>query len=280
MPRGKYRTARNVGFSSERLAPCIYRILAARAYFHGSSPRMWGTRLSRRRRVSRCRFIPTHVGNTQRPSRSGPAASVHPHACGEHSKAPSGFSSRSGSSPRMWGTPGCGQRQFYRRRFIPTHVGNTTPTCSKTSPIAVHPHACGEHRQHAVEPVPNRGSSPRMWGTRQRIPGLDLLDRFIPTHVGNTPGWRVPRRWTSVHPHACGEHTSKATAELNKTGSSPRMWGTHLPYNIVFKEEKTPRKIYRLILYSVVRSRGWNATNCSPSNNTGCRRLTPRVWNS
>ena len=30
----------------------------------GSSPRMWGTQLCRPQKLGRCRFIPTHVGNT------------------------------------------------------------------------------------------------------------------------------------------------------------------------------------------------------------------------
>src|SRR5690606_17854379 len=31
----------------------------------GSSPRMWGTRCKARHWIIKCRFIPTHVGNTQ-----------------------------------------------------------------------------------------------------------------------------------------------------------------------------------------------------------------------
>ncbi len=219
MPKGKYRTARNVGFSSERLAPCIYRILAARAYFHGSSPRMWGT-----------------------------------HRLQQHADAV--------------------------LRFIPTHVGNTLRCSGRSAPSPVHPHACGEHLVSNCSQVARCGSSPRMWGTQDASVFDGLFYRFIPTHVGNTVGDPPTWAWRPVHPHACGEHGVADMGTFIPGGSSPRMWGTHLPYRIVFKEEKTPRKIYRLILYSVVRSRGWNATNCSPSNNTGCRRLTPRVWNS
>ncbi len=205
---------------------------------------------------------------------------VHPHACGEHKYCNDISPRYDGSSPRMWGT------QAYRLiptvipRFIPTHVGNTVPRKSPSGWRTVHPHACGEHRRHPAWHRHRHGSSPRMWGTL-RIDLLRIeLRRFIPTHVGNTSRRSPGSTRSTVHPHACGEHQRAAVARRGVAGSSPRMWGTHLPYRIVFKEEKTPRKIYRLILYSVVRSRGWNATNCSPSNNTGCRRLTPRVWNS
>ncbi len=226
----------------------------------GSSPRMWGTLPWRNHRVLFRRFIPTHVGNTHFLYLSITSIPVHPPACGEHSLCPQESLYICGSSPRMWGTPHALSYPLGRRRFIPTHVGNTSPRRPSTSRIPVHPHACGEHQTARY----NRRH----------------YARFIPTHVGNTRRTRHRGEIGSVHPHACGEHDWDRPCISCGRGSSPRMWGTHLPYSIVFKEEKTPRKIYRLILYSVVRSRGWNATNCSPSNNTGCRRLTPRVWNS
>ncbi len=91
----------------------------------GSSPRMWGTRVMGACRDRYGRFIPTHVGNTQRRLLRPPPASVHPHACGEHHNVADVEAFNAGSSPRMWGTrSGCGFDPR-RRRFIPTHVGNT-----------------------------------------------------------------------------------------------------------------------------------------------------------
>ncbi len=205
---------------------------------------------------------------------------VHPHACGEHWRQSFRSGARIGSSPRMWGTHETDRQRAIAIRFIPTHVGNTANPGLPSSQRTVHPHACGEHMNCTRPSLGLIGSSPRMWGTLLKGGRLGLLRRFIPTHVGNTVPLHLTHDLPPVHPHACGEHRSLAPGLCQVSGSSPRMWGTHLPYRIVFKEEKTPRKIYRLILYSVVRSRGWNATNCSPSNNTGCRRLTPRVWNS
>ena len=51
-----------------------------------------------------------------------------------------------------------------------------------------------------------RGSSPRTWGTHRRNQPRHQLARFIPTHVGNAPAQRAPRR--------------------RRSGSSPRTWGT------------------------------------------------------
>ncbi len=50
----------------------------------GSSPRMWGTPATTPGNISSIRFIPTHVGNTNRGVPIAGIISVHPHACGEH----------------------------------------------------------------------------------------------------------------------------------------------------------------------------------------------------
>ncbi|QLD67619.1 hypothetical protein HWQ57_06255 [Pseudomonas aeruginosa] len=208
MPKGKYRTARNVGFSSERLAPCIYRILAARAYFHGSSPRMWGTPGQQLQPGGPLRFIPTHVGNTGSWTTKAGSTSVHPHACGEHGVADMGTFIPGGSSPRMWGTLLAGAEAADLERFIPTHVGNTLQGNRPAASAAVHPHACGEHIRFWTMVSTSCGSSPRMWGTRPTDGHLYLGARFIPTHVGNTPAHRFRTCASPVHPHACGEHAS------------------------------------------------------------------------
>ena len=134
--------------------------------------------------------------------------SVHPYACGEHSKkiakitvthrfiptrvgnihaALSFGNGETGSSPRVWGT-------FSRR----DPIDHKQP---------VHPHACGEHSaplaicRAALRFIPTRvgnmfvgglwiedlyGSSPRVWGTCDPV--------IAKIHA------------VAVHPHACGEH--------------------------------------------------------------------------
>ncbi len=158
-------------------------------------------------------------------SRSG---AVHPHACGEHELSMKGLFVLLGSSPRMWGTPGSGPRGLPRTRFIPTHVGNTAGGVARHAEKSVHPHACGEHGYIHLSRKESKGSSPRMWGTRDKLESLQVTGRFIPTHVGNTCSMRLSGYGTSVHPHACGEHFVLRLAGFLDFGSSPRMWGT--PY--------------------------------------------------
>ena len=80
----------------------------------GSSPRMWGTLDANLHGYAFERFIPTHVGNTKMTVAWCCALTVHPHACGEHLSGDGMIVTRSGSSPRMWGTrlstlPGVGE---------------------------------------------------------------------------------------------------------------------------------------------------------------------------
>ena len=212
----------------------------------GSSPRMWGTPMTCLDMGLSRRFIPTHVGNTARHSWIPLSRSVHPHACGEHLLELDNAPDIIGSSPRMWGTRPSTIPAFLPRRFIPTHVGNTTKIRLRNGAITVHPHACGEHaasasarRHDSVHPhacgehgtpnpaiTGNRGSSPRMWGTQPNITIHNKRCRFIPTHVGNTSIPYMLFGPSAVHPHACGEHLRKTQPCGLMPGSSPRMWGT------------------------------------------------------
>ena len=81
---------------------------------------------------------------------------------------------------------------MFRRRFIPTRVGNTSPA-----------------RGNVL--VPAAGSSPHAWGTRILSGSARgrICSRFIPTRVGNTrlrPSFALSRPRPAVHPHTRGEH--------------------------------------------------------------------------
>ena len=138
-------------------------LLAAKA--RGSSPRTWGTRRKVRRRRTQRRFIPTHVGNTFLTAFRRSFLAVHPHARGEHRGRSREGAGRYGSSPRTWGTRGGEHLPAWKRRFIPTHVGNTPRWAKRRLPSTVHPHARGEHYGLVHSPPPIDGSSPRTWGT-------------------------------------------------------------------------------------------------------------------
>ena len=116
------------------------------------------------------RFIPTCVGNTQSPQKLIRTAGRFIPTC-------------VGNTPiRLY--------QHYRvRRFIPTCVGNTCARGIVCHGRSVHPHVRGEHNIRELVSRGCFGSSPRAWGTRVLSMGEELLERFIPTCVGNT-FWR------------------------------------------------------------------------------------------
>ncbi len=152
----------------------------------GSSPRAWGTLVTRLRIFRSSRFIPTCVGNTVYKHVERVVDTVHPHVRGEHASKVLNNLNTGGSSPRAWGTRDDPIILGVFPRFIPTCVGNTTPADN--------------------DRFDTRGSSPRAWGTRCNGHNSTFVTRFIPTCVGNT------------HPYF-------VTYTL-AIGSSPRAWGT------------------------------------------------------
>ena len=192
----------------------------------GSSPRTWGTRDRQRSQEREPRFIPTHVGNTAALRSTPGPQPVHPHARGEHGLPQPTRSRRAGSSPRTWGTPHNHSLPTDHRRFIPTHVGNTSTRSAITTSTTVHPHARGEHRDSTLRDMYSSGSSPRTWGTLIQPRRKHRHKRFIPTHVGNTDRCGATHRPHPVHPHARGEHTERLDRLIVGRGSSPRTWGT------------------------------------------------------
>ncbi len=72
-----------------------------------------------------------------------------------------------------------------RRRIIPTPVGNAPEVLAEARNPGDHPHARGE-RFSGPSPVTFKiGSSPRPWGTHDRVADQVVPRRIIPTPVGN-----------------------------------------------------------------------------------------------
>ena len=93
--------------------------------------------------------------------------------------------------------------------------------------VTVHPHACGELRLGVLPLLNSIGSSPRLWGTQERVCSKNNSVRFIPTPVGNSFRILVMLVFYAVHPHACGELLNGCRCLMVIYGSSPRLWGTH-----------------------------------------------------
>ncbi len=174
----------------------------------GSSPRLRGTR--RRAAVRRCswRFIPAPAGNTRSLLYVQRPVSVHPRACGEHLQCRPLTVSPCGSSPRLRGTRLIGSLRIMAERFIPAPAGNTSTSVTPATPPAVHPRACGEHAAGSAITAGSAGSSPRLRGTLGSVFWPRLVGRFIPAPAGNTSTTANSDPSESVHPRACGEHSS------------------------------------------------------------------------
>ncbi len=197
-----------------------------KSYPRGSSPHPWGTRARWTRKTSPSRFIPTPVGNTCWCWGPGIYIPVHPHTRGEHWDMVFGRSLSSGSSPHPWGTLNDAPVEVYPSRFIPTPVGNTKAALGGTQSPGVHPHTRGEHARPTRYSFGISGSSPHPWGTRNDDAADLVLERFIPTPVGNTEHSLVTQAKAAVHPHTRGEHVRGAICSGVAVGSSPHPWGT------------------------------------------------------
>ena len=175
--------------------------------FHaGSSPHAWGIHPAPHRARRGPRFIPTCVGNTSRAASAARAEAVHPHMRGEYLLIHVTQAKRPGSSPHAWGIPLSQQGEAWRDRFIPTCVGNTGSAVKQRSRLAVHPHMRGEYFLWTRSPQPCDGSSPHAWGILPPPAVSVPRQRFIPTCVGNTPGYAAKGRSRAVHPHMRGEY--------------------------------------------------------------------------
>ncbi len=128
---------------------------------------------------------------------------------GEYSPPETSFSTRSGSSPRAWGIQPRRRSRRRHQRFIPTCVGNTVSEEKIAAVLSVHPHVRGEYYLGGFSAPVQFGSSPRAWGIQAQLERQEVMQRFIPTCVGNT-------------------QTDLVLPSLN-TGSSPRAWGILFP---------------------------------------------------
>ena len=153
------------------------------------------------------RFIPACAGNSDSQALVRLDQAVHPRVCGELCMMSSPRSRRSGSSPRVRGTPARETNRARISRFIPACAGNSAASQAAWRIKTVHPRVCGELRATAIDDELENGSSPRVRGTRERRGSPAPSSRFIPACAGNSTRSRPQLR--------------------DNNGSSPRVRGTH-----------------------------------------------------
>ena len=106
----------------------------------------------------------------------------------------------------MRGTRDQQPRALPGSRFIPACAGNAQDDCYKTFRYPVHPRVCGERVNRSIDSLFDRGSSPRVRGTRVLSGWLGCNQRFIPACAGNA--------------------SASQYSPWSHTGSSPRVRGT------------------------------------------------------
>ena len=155
-------------------------------YRWGSSPRMRGTRRPLAGQNKSTGIIPAYAGNTLDLLRPYSTTRDHPRVCGEHVCIEYARCFRTGSSPRMRGTPRAVFVRYNGVWIIPAYAGNTTVVLSTSS-----------------SPV---GSSPRMRGTPAAHGQNYPILRIIPAYAGNTNVNTFVDDQARDHPRVCGEH--------------------------------------------------------------------------
>ena len=172
-------------------------------------------------------IIPALAGNTPKRSHRRSTRRDHPRACGEHSCVPASAPTIPGSSPRLRGTRTSDVGDMSITGIIPALAGNTVMSRWSSSPTWDHPRACGEHplaqRQLHLPP----GSSPRLRGTLEPEADPSQPCGIIPALAGNTREGCLCGVSIWDHPRACGEHRQHCCGRCGRTGSSPRLRGTH-----------------------------------------------------
>ena len=99
-----------------------------------------------------------------------------------------------------------------------------------------HPRVCGEHAERSATPWDTPGSSPRMRGTLPTSFSAVFGGGIIPAYAGNTGIKHIEADALRDHPRVCGEHRTIEETLSNRTGSSPRMRGTHEKTDVAIRK--------------------------------------------
>ena len=153
----------------------------------GLSPRVRGTRRSAGAPPGGRGSIPACTGNPPSPGLGTGHAVVYPRVYGEPTASTGTIRGRWGLSPRVRGTLLAEREDHRPAGSIPACTGNP-PHGSMTLPRqGVYPRVYGEPRCLCRRGISDEGLSPRVRGTRHRLPTIRAHPRSIPACTGNPP---------------------------------------------------------------------------------------------
>ena len=133
-----------------------------------------------------------------------------------------------GSSPQVRGRPRTCCTTSELVGLIPAGAGQTSSSCSASSPRRAHPRRCGADRGNLGPQVVGTGSSPQMRGRRRRHSVHAVARGLIPADAGQTPPPSPETTPARAHPRRCGADCHLRVHVKHVTGSSPQMRGRPL----------------------------------------------------
>ena len=198
----------------------------------GPSPRVRGSRLSWRVRMSSHGSIPACAGSIPAcagepcvASRSPRLFWVHPRVCGGAIGNVSVVWTPSGPSPRVRGSPSILAVCLDFSRSIPACAGEPIPGPSRPAPRRVHPRVCGGAVSHPDGIRRGLGPSPRVRGSRSPASPRRSRARSIPACAGEPRRTSRLPRGRRVHPRVCGGACGSMSNPVIVEGPSPRVRG-------------------------------------------------------
>ena len=204
----------------------------------GSSPRVRGTRPTRRADDWPLRIIPACAGDAWCRSRASSRASDHPRVCGGRAISWHRLFQFSGSSPRVRGTRSNTARRRLASRIIPACAGDALSRETAKLSASDHPRVCGG-RERVPAPLDTvTGSSPRVRGTLFVDPRRRCLDRIIPACAGDAGLRALVQASFADHPRVCGGRLAENGTSNPHAGSSPRVRGTHVKWQLGRRRER------------------------------------------
>ena len=136
--------------------------------------------------ITRSRIIPAHAGLTSGLSYDCCYTWDHPRACGAHEVVPCRAVGRTGSSPRMRGSPDLEGIKNEGLGIIPAYAGLTCQDETDCLRDEDHPRVCGAHFVSFRYSSRVPGSSPRMRGSLNNNKQSSAAAGIIPAYAGLT----------------------------------------------------------------------------------------------